>query len=112
MTLTTAELRKICDAATPDKFIATFNPSRVRAMLDEIDALTARAKAAEALVREAGEALRPFAERVKRADKAAISNGFAPSFDEYPVDWSFPFSTLRRAAAFLAKIQPKDATDE
>ena len=80
MTLTTADLRKICDAATPgpwrevtnkDKtvnvlsapdddgfytkvclvngrdsdcaaFIATFNPTRVRAMLDEIEALKDR----------------------------------------------------------------------
>ena len=113
MPLTTADLRKICDALKHDHerklfvtqaaFRNAATPARVRAMLDEIDVLTARAEAAEALVKEAGEVVRPLAEVETGdcSDDAMIDHGDGLTVAE-----------ARRAAAFLAKIQPKDATDE
>lgn len=72
---------------------------------------SAAARKAEALQREMAEkderiaalesALKPFARSVDVADRRADALGFARSFDQYVVEWSFPFDTLRRARALL-----------
>lgn len=78
----------------------------------ERDAAIARAEKAEAerdrlagLVKEAGEALKPFAEIVEKADERALKSGFAPSFDEYEVEWSFTFGELRTARALASRLK-------
>ena len=118
MPLTTADLRKICDALKHDHerklfvtqaaFRNAATPARVRAMLDEIDALTARAEAAEALVKEAGEALRPFA--VEADDDIAegpLSDLTVTIAVAGILEKTKP-GHYRAARAFLAKMEKND----
>jgi len=123
MTLTTTDLRKICDALEHDHerklfvtqaaFRNAATPSRVRAMLDEIDALTARAEAAEALVKEAAEALKALRTTAVLLQQNAVGcavNHYGEDFSIHgtPGWLADTAADITRAATFLAKMEKND----
>jgi len=69
---------------------------RVAVMLEAADDLDAK----DALLREAAEVLRPFAEAYKAHDDPGISD----LDNEQPVAWHVPLGVFRRARSLLHKL--------